>query len=224
MKQLVIFDLDGTLLNTIADLGAATNYALRESGYPEHSISSYPMFVGNGVTRLIERAIPEDMRTHENILAVREKFCEYYDEHLTDETTPYTGIPELLHDLKDIGVKLAVASNKYQHAVETLINRYFPDITWSAVEGQKEGVPVKPDPSIIFEILGKTPTRKSKVLYVGDSGVDMETARRACVDSCGVTWGFRPVKELKEAHADNIADAPEQIITIVRRPGLELDV
>lgn len=85
-------------------------------------------------------------------------------------------------------------------------------------------MPVKPDPSIVFEILGKAPTRKSKVLYVGDSGVDMETARRACVDSCGVTWGFRPVKELKEAHADNLADTPEQIITIVRRPGLELDV
>lgn len=224
MKQLVIFDLDGTLLNTIADLGTATNYALRQSGYPEHSLSSYPMFVGNGVTRLIERAMPEDMRTPENIQAVREKFCEYYDEHLADHTVPYPGIPELLHDLNDMGIKLAVASNKYQDAVETLINRYFPDIPWCAVEGQKEGVPVKPDPSIVFEILGKAPTRKPKVLYVGDSGVDMETARRACVDSCGVTWGFRPVKELKEAHADNIADTPDQIINIVRRPGLELDV
>ncbi len=224
MKHLVIFDLDGTLLNTIADLGAATNYALRNSGYPEHSISAYPMFVGNGVTRLIERALPEDERSPENVTALREKFREYYDEHLADATVPYPGIPEMLHELNDMGVKMAVASNKYQNAVETLIQRFFPDIPWAAVEGQKEGVPVKPDPSIEFEILGKVPTRKSKVLYVGDSGVDMETARRACVDSCGVTWGFRPLKELKETHADNITDTPDGIIKIVRRPGLELDI
>lgn len=224
MKQLVIFDLDGTLLNTIADLGAATNHALRESGYPVHSISAYNMFVGNGVTRLIELALPEDERSPENVITIREKFREYYDEHLADATVPYPGIPEMLHELSDMGVKLAVASNKYHQAVETLIRRFFPDIPWAAIEGQKEGVPVKPDPSIIFEILGKVPVRKSKVLYTGDSAVDMETARRACVDSCGVTWGFRSVKELKDAHADNITDTPDGIIHIVRRPGLELDV
>ncbi len=221
MKRLVIFDLDGTLLNTISDLGSATNHALRESGYPEHSLASYPMFVDNGVTRLIERALPEDVRTPEIIEAMREKFREYYDEHMADATEPYPGIRQLLHTLVDMDVKVAVASNKYQQAVEMLIARFFP---WSAVEGQKEGVPVKPDPSIVFEILGKVPTRKSKVLYVGDSGVDMETARRACVDSCGVTWGFRPVKELRETYADNIVNTPDEIITIVRRPGLELDV
>ena len=123
-----------------------------------------------------------------------------------------------------MGVKVAVASNKYQTAVRSLIKHYFPDIEWSAVEGQKEGIPTKPDPSIVFEILAKCPTRKSKVLYVGDSGVDMETARRACVDSCGVTWGFRTIKELKENHADNIANTPDDILAIVKRPGLELDV
>lgn len=224
MKRLVIFDLDGTLLNTISDLGAATNHALKESGYPQHNLASYPMFVGNGVTRLIERALPEDVRTPEIITAMREKFREYYDEHMADSTVPYPGIPELLRDLVDMDVKVAVASNKYQQAVEMLVARFFPDIPWSAVEGQKEGVPVKPDPSIVFEILGKVPTRKSKVLYVGDSGVDMETARRACVDSCGVTWGFRPVKELRDTHADNIVNTPDEIINIVRRPGLELDV
>lgn len=223
MKHLVIFDLDGTLLNTIADLGAATNHALALSGYPQHSIASYPMFVGNGVTRLIERALPEDVRTPENITAMREKFREYYDEHLTDATEPYPGIPALLSELVSMDVKVAVASNKYQSAVERLIGHFFPDIPWSAVEGQKEGVPVKPDPSIVFEILGKVPTRKPKVLYVGDSGVDMETARRACVDSCGVTWGFRPLKELRDTHADNIVNDPSEIITIVKRPGLELD-
>ena len=224
MKQLVIFDLDGTLLNTIDDLGTATNYALHKAGYPVHSLASYPMFVGMGVMRLMERALPEDARTPEVIVPLLEDFKEYYNAHLTDATVPYPGIPELLAELRKKGVKVAVASNKYQAAVEQLIAHYFPEIEWSAVEGQKEGVPVKPDPSIVFEILGKVPTRKSKVLYTGDSGVDMETARRACVDSCGVTWGFRPAKELRDAHADNIVNEPAEIIRVVERPGLELDV
>lgn len=223
MKHLVIFDLDGTLINSIDDLGAATNYALRECGYPEHNLSSYPMFVGNGVARLIERALPEDERSAENISRLREKFTEFYDHHCTDLTVPYRGIPETLHTLQEMGIRMAVASNKYQAAVEKLISHFFPEIEWAAVEGQKEGIPVKPDPSIVFEILAKSPARKSKVLYVGDSGVDMETARRACVDSAGVTWGFRPAKELRDYHADNIVNAPEEIITIVKRPGLELD-
>ncbi len=224
MKRLVIFDLDGTLLNTISDLGSATNHALRELGYQEHSLASYPMMVGNGVTRLIERALPEEARTKEIIETAREKFREYYDDHLCDSTIPYPGITELLDNLQAEGVGLAVASNKYQSAVERLIDQFFPAIEWRAIEGQKEGVPVKPDPSIVFEILSKAPTRKSKVLYVGDSAVDIETARRACVDSCGVTWGFRPKRELTDAHADNIATDPAEIIGIVKRPGLELDV
>lgn len=223
MKQLVIFDLDGTLLDTIADLGAATNHALKECGFPQHSPASYPKMVGNGVTRLIERALPEDERDAETVETVREKFKEYYNAHKTDLTAPYPGIPEMLVELRSMGVKVAVASNKYQAAVESLIRHYFPQIDWQAIEGQKEGVPTKPDPSIVFEILAKCPTRKSKVLYVGDSGVDMETARRACVDSCGVTWGFRPVKELRDNHADNIVSTPDEIIAVVKRPGLELD-
>lgn len=224
MKQLVIFDLDGTLLNTIADLGTATNHALRVCGFPEHTLAAYPMMVGNGVSRLIERALPEDMRDAETVERVRAHFKEYYDEHSADLTRPYPGIPEMLRELSGMGMKLAVASNKYQAAVEALIRHYFPFVEWHAVEGQKEGVPTKPDPSIVFEILAKCPTRKSKVLYVGDSGVDMETARRACVDSCGVTWGFRPMRELKDNHADNIVNTPDEIIKVVKRPGLELDV
>ncbi len=224
MKQLIIFDLDGTLLNTIADLGTATNHALRACGFPQHNLASYPKMVGNGITRLIKRALPEDERTPETIDKVRTHFKEYYDMHQTDLTQPYPGINDMLRELSEMGVKLAVASNKYQAAVEALIKHYFPFVNWQAVEGQKEGVPTKPDPSIVFEILAKCPARKSKVLYVGDSGVDMETARRACVDSCGVTWGFRSIKELKDHHADNIVNTPDEIIQVVKRPGLELDV
>ena len=112
MKQLVIFDLDGTLLDTISDLGAATNHALRHFGYPEHNLASYTKFVGNGITRLIERSLPEDDKTPETVVKVREVFTEYYNEHKTDLTKPYPGIPELLKDLGAMGVKMAVASNK----------------------------------------------------------------------------------------------------------------
>ncbi len=223
MKQLVIFDLDGTLLNTIADLGTATNHALKTFGYPLHNIASYNMFVGNGVSRLIERSLPEDERSPETIEKVRQEFMTYYDAHKTDFTEPYPGIKDLLEELSSMGVKVAVASNKYQRAVSELVRHYFPETDWQDIEGQKDGVPTKPDPSIVFEILAKCPTKKSKVLYVGDSAVDMETARRACVDSCGVTWGFRPVKELKDAHALSIAESPLEIINIVRRRGLDLE-
>ena len=217
MKRLVIFDLDGTLLNTIEDLGEAANYALEKTGYPTHSIASYPYFVGNGVSKLLQRVLPEDARTEENVNELRKYFMEYYEVHNTDNTKPYPGIPELLEQLQDDGVKLAVASNKYDSAVKKLITHYFPQIKWAALEGQKEGVPVKPDPSIVFEILSKCPTKKSDVLYIGDSGVDMETARRACVTSCGVTWGFRPISELMAYHAENIANQPNEIYTLVQK-------
>lgn len=215
MKQLVIFDLDGTLLNTIADLGNAANYALEKAGLPTHPAEAYPRFVGNGVRKLIERVLADDKRSEGVVDKLLIDFKEYYDAHLTDYTEPYSGIKDLLSELNERGIKLAVASNKYQSAVERLINKIFPDIPWVAVEGQKEGCPVKPDPSIVFEILSKYPTPKSEVLYVGDSGVDMETARRACVESCGVTWGFRPTGELIESHADHIAEDTRQLFRYI---------
>ena len=215
MKKLAIFDLDGTLLNSIDDLGHAANYALEKNGYPTHSIASYPFFVGNGVRRLIERVLPEDARTVNIVDRLLVHFKEYYNEHNTDFTVPYQGIPELLNKLSAHGVAIAVASNKYQQATEKLINHYFPNISFVAVEGQKDNVPVKPDPSIVFEILSKEKMPKADTIYIGDSGVDMETARRACVDSVGVTWGFRPEKELIESHADNIVNSPSEIAALV---------
>lgn len=210
--MLVIFDLDGTLLNTIADLAEASNYALEKCGYPVHSPAAYPFYVGNGVRRLLERVLPEEERTPENIDRMHAYFVEYYGANLTCHTRPYPGIVELLHGLRDNGIEIAVASNKYQAAVSELIGHYFPDLEWAAVAGQREGVPVKPDPSIVFGILSECPTPKSEVLYVGDSGVDMVTARRAAVTSIGVTWGFRGEKELRENYADHIVDSPSRIL------------
>lgn len=214
MKKLVIFDLDGTLLNTIDDLGSACNYALRCGGFPEHDMSSYPFMVGNGVRRLIERALPEAARDCATIDRLLLDFKAYYDKHDCDLTVPYPGIPALLQELTRRGIAVAVASNKYIDAVQRLITHYFSDISWAAIEGQREGVPVKPDPSIVFSVLLEHPTPKAEVLYVGDSGVDMETAARACVDSVGVTWGFRPVAELRAAYAGTIVDDPAQILTL----------
>lgn len=214
MKKLVIFDLDGTLLNTIADLGGATNHALAEHGFPIHPVTSYPMMVGNGVRRLIERALPAENRDAATVDTLLATFRAYYDSHLSMHTRPYDGIESLLAGLTERGVAVAVASNKYESATQRLIKEYFPDIPFVAVCGQTENVPVKPDPSIVFRILSIHPTPKSEVLYVGDSAVDIETARRACVDSAGVSWGFRPVRELTGAYADTIVSSPADILTL----------
>lgn len=212
MKKLVIFDLDGTLINSIKDLGVATNYALKINGYPEHSLDAYPMMVGNGVAKLIERALPEDRRNKETIERVRIDFKSYYDNHNTIYTKPYDGIVGLLNELDSKGVLLAVASNKYEQAVKEIVRQLFPSIPFASICGQVDGRPVKPDPSIVFSILSSTGKLKSETLYVGDSGVDMETARRAGVESVGVTWGFRSRKELIETGAVHLADHPSEIL------------
>ncbi|MCD8387509.1 MAG: HAD family hydrolase [Bacteroidales bacterium] len=215
MKTYVMFDLDGTLLNTIHDLGDAVNYALEQMGYPQHTIPSYKGMVGNGVQRLIERALPPEAVNPQIVDRVLSHFKKYYDEHCCDKTEPYEGIPELISKLTAEGVNLAVTSNKYQLAVTKIIRHFFPDANWRAVLGNVAGVPRKPDPSVVFEALNQFPTPKREVLYVGDSAVDMETARRACIESVGVTWGFRPESELRAAYADHIVTSPDDIFTIV---------
>lgn len=214
MKRLVIFDLDGTLLNTIADLANSTNHALKKLGYPTHELEKYNFMVGNGINKLFERALPEKERTEENILRVRQEFIPYYDKHNADESRPYPGIPELLETLQTRGIQVAVASNKYQAATEKLIAHYFPNIQFIAVFGQREGVKVKPDPTIVEDILRIAKVEKEEVLYVGDSGVDMQTAINAGITSCGVTWGFRPRTELESFSPNHIVDKAEEILSL----------
>lgn len=216
MKKLVIFDLDGTLLNTIADLANSTNYALKVLGYPIHEPDKYNFMVGNGINKLFERALPDGEKTEENVLRVRQEFVPYYDQHNADKNRPYPGVTELLETLQTAGMQLAVASNKYQAATEKLIAHYFPNIKFTAVFGQREGIPVKPDPIIVKEILQIAKVQEEETLYVGDSGVDMQTAINAGVTSCGVTWGFRPRTELESFHPDHIVDNAEEIKLLCR--------
>lgn len=211
MKKLVIFDLDGTLLNTIADLAAATNYALTQFGYPTHPTDAYRFFVGNGINKLFERALPEQERTLENVIRIRSKFVPYYNIHNADLSRPYPGIEELLNLLQQHHLQLAVASNKYQEATAKLIGQYFPDIHFTAVFGQRDNVPTKPDPQVVNEIIQMAGVSKEEVVYIGDSGVDMQTGCNAGVTTIGACWGFRPKSELEEFHPDLLAEKPEDI-------------
>lgn len=215
MKKLVIFDLDGTLLNTIADLAAATNQALQHYGYPTHEVEAYRFFVGNGINKLFERALPETERTEENILKIRSRFVPYYDTHNADLSRPYPGIPELLRTLQQKGIKIAVASNKYQAATRKLIAHYFPEINFVEVLGQREGTPAKPDPCIVHDIIAKAGVKQEEALYVGDSNVDMQTAHNAGVTAVGVAWGFRPRTELEALHPAHIIENAEELLSFL---------
>lgn len=215
MKRLVIFDLDGTLLNSIADLAQSTNYALKLNGFPEHEQEKYKLFVGNGVTKLFERALPEGSKTEENIEKIRTAFVKHYDTHNTDLSTPYEGINNLLTTLHGKGIALAVASNKYDSATKKLIQYYFGNIPFVAVFGQREDIKVKPDPTIVEDIISIAKMAKDDVLYVGDSGVDMQTARNAGVTAVGVTWGFRQRAELEEFSPQYIINSANEILDII---------
>jgi phosphoglycolate phosphatase len=215
-KRLVIFDLDGTLLDTLGDLATSVNYALRVHGYPEHPLDAYRFFVGNGARELIARALPPEHRDDATIDRLREDFRAYYaDGHDTILTRPYPGIAELVERCRRAGVEMAVASNKFQSATDKLSRYYFGSETFRIILGQREGVPVKPDPAIVRQILSETGILPEDTLYVGDSGVDMETARRAGVESVGVTWGFRPREELQACGAQHLVDHAEQIWAII---------
>ena len=215
MKKLIIFDLDGTLLNTIADLATATNQALEQFNFPTHSIETYRFMVGNGINKLFERALPEIYRTEEYIVKIKELFVPYYDLHNTDLTKPYEGIEELLATLQKHGMKLAVASNKYQAATSKLINKYFRNINFCDVFGQRDEIPSKPSPAVINTILRNAQLDKENVIYIGDSNVDMITGQNAGVTTIGVSWGFRPRTELEQFSPDFIADKPSDILEFI---------
>jgi len=211
MIKLVIFDLDGTLLNTLDDLACSANAALSTCGFPPRSRQEVQRFVGNGVAKLLERALPSGTQTPENLTRLKQAFFDYYDAHLWTHTTPYPGIENLLTGLAARKILLAVASNKYQSATERLVRHFFPQLPFVAVSGQRENVPTKPNPQIVADILQTACVLPSETLYVGDSGVDMQTAQNAGVQACGVAWGFRPREELAAFAPCLLADTPKDL-------------
>ena len=213
--MILIFDLDGTLLNTIDDLGYACNYALEQTGYPTYPIEAYPAKVGNGINNLIRRALPETERTEENIQRVRSYFVPYYNAHNCDFTRPYEGIPELLSELKAQGHQLAVASNKYQAATEKIVRHFFPEV-FDVILGEREGVERKPNPQIVHDILDRC-AQGTEVLYIGDSLVDFETAKNAGVPFVACSWGFVPREKLVEAGVATIVDSPKCISNLLAK-------
>lgn len=215
MRKLVVFDLDGTLLNTTLDIAAATNHALAALGYPVHTPEKIKSFVGNGINKLFERALPEGHKSMDEVLKVRSLFVPYYNEHGADFTMPFNGITDLLYTLQRLGVMIAVASNKYQQATLHLMEVYFPEIKFTAVFGQRDDVPTKPDPTIVYDIIKIAGVSKSDVLYVGDSGVDMQTAINSGVDAVGVTWGCRTRQELLSFSPLAVVDSVEEILSYV---------
>lgn len=216
--MIVIFDLDGTLLNTIDDLGYACNYALEQTGYPTFPIEEYPAKVGNGINNLIRRALPETERTEENILRVRADFVPYYNAHNCDFTRPYKGIPELLATLKAQGHLLAVASNKYQAATEKIVEHFFPGL-FDVVFGEREGIERKPNPQIVYDIVSKLSPLNAKCssLYIGDSLVDRDTAQNAHVPFVACSWGFVPRETLLREGVTRIIDSPEEVINELKQ-------
>jgi phosphoglycolate phosphatase len=211
-KKLIIFDLDGTLLDTIADLAEGANYALSVLGYPTHDSSTIRSFVGNGINKLLERALPKEEQTPENVLRMREVFLPYYDEHNADLTSPYPGIPELLATLQQRGMMLAVASNKYQSATEKLVAHFFPSTRFIKVFGQRTDVPIKPDPAALITLMDELGVSPEECLYIGDTATDMQTGRGAGAKTVGVLWGFRNRAELTESGGEILIEHPRQLL------------
>lgn len=217
---LVVFDLDGTLLDTIGDLAAACNHILRMRSLPEYDYKTYCGFVGNGITRLIERALPERLRTAEYVEAARRDFVDYYTAHIDVHTRPYSGVAELLGELEAQGCRLAVASNKFHEGTAALVARFFPQVHFGAVYGNREGMPLKPDAALLQAIMRECDSEAARCCMVGDSGVDMQTAHNAGTHSIGVTWGFRSREELAANGAERIADTAAEVLGYLREYGI----
>lgn len=213
MYRLVIFDLDGTLLNTLGDLAAAGNHALQTMGFHVHQTEAYKLFVGNGIPNLIHRILPAD-HTDEQHKLCYELFNEYYTAHKTDLTVPYSGIAELVKELDSKGIICCVNTNKAHEFACELVQRFFGN-SIKAVIGQGSGFPLKPAPEAALEFSRRYDIPKQNTLYVGDSNVDMKTAAAAGINACGVLWGFRSREELEAYAPQHLAENISQLEHII---------
>ena len=217
MIKLIIFDLDGTLIDTLEDIANACNHALQQCGHPTRALAEYNMLVGRGIDNLFRGALPQGHKTENMVAQMREHFISYYNEHMYDFTKPYEGILDTLKILSCKGVKFAVASNKYQQGTEQLVERFFKEYDFVRILGQREGKPIKPDPQIVLEAMkGIEGIRLEEVLYCGDSDVDMQTGINAGVRTIGVTWGFRTREELESHSPFAVIDQASEIIDITQ--------
>lgn len=211
--KLAIFDLDGTILDTLEDLADAVNYALKGHGYPQRTIEEVRRFVGNGIRKLIERAVPTGL-TDEEISGVHQTFSAYYQEHCADKTRPYEGILPLLEHLREAGCLTAVVSNKADVAVQPLCQQYYEGLFDYAV-GEREGIRRKPAPDAVQEVLRRLQIDAGEAVYIGDSEVDIQTAANARLESIIVTWGFRDRAYLESQGGQRFVDRPEEIAEII---------
>lgn len=213
MKRLVLFDLDGTLLNTLEDLAEAVNHVLDLRGFPLHTVTEYRKMVGHGIHNLIQQALPQTMAVNQAYLdACVADFKAYYSAHIDVHTRPYPGMVELLNELQSQGIKIAVASNKFQAGTEHLMKEFFPDIHFAAVLGNREGFPLKPSPEIVEEVLTKAGVSKEEAIMVGDSPTDMKTAANGGIDAVAVSWGYRNKEELT---GNCIVDSVKQLHAVI---------
>ncbi len=219
--DVVIFDLDGTLIDSIRDIGAAANHALALHGFPLRKEEEFPGLVGHGVRNLMKNAIPAELSQDDKLVdAVLADFTDFYTSNIDVFTRPYPGMHELLRELSGTGLALAVASNKFQSAVEYLVRVLFPDLEWIAIMGNKRGAPLKPNPAIVSEILDAICRKKKvtdpKAIFVGDSPADIRTAHNAGIPCIGVSWGYRDASELSEA--DLLVHSAEELRKLLLKP------
>lgn len=215
--KLVIFDLDGTLLDTLDDLSAAVNYAMELWGFPLHTRDEYMGMVGHGAQNLISQALPVEQSNDEDMIPeVLEDFRYYYHTHIDIYTKPFQGVQQLLEKLHLKGVMLAVASNKFQEGTEQLIKEFFPDIPFVAILGNRPGYPLKPDSEVVGEVLRKAGLSKADAVMVGDSDTDMETAINGGIHGIAVSWGYRNMRDwARESQGFIVVDTAEELLKIL---------
>ena len=214
MIKLCVFDLDGTLIDSIKDLAISTNYALTKNGFKEKKLEDFPFLVGDGVYILMERALGNEY-SEEAAKIVLADFLEYYGTHYADFTLPCKGTPELLQILVEQGIMLAVLSNKSDLFTRKIVTELFPNINFSIIMGKKDDFPRKPDPSSLVYLLEELGIGRDEVIFIGDSDVDVHTAHNAGINAIGVSWGYRDNPELQAAGADYIVGNPREISSII---------